>query len=265
MFIENSFEGVLFNYTTHEYQAFRTLKDSEIVIIYITGLGGKLLCDSISVFLYEYCKTNGHMFVQPLFRSHPHFGLFTLTDDHEELINLVSLFSNKNILLIGSSTGCQNIIYLAQEYQQLAAILVGPVSDREYETSFNIINVTTELQDIFMHGNVPMKKERYCDLFHRNGKDDLFSSDLGESHFKALNPNMWNLHFVMCENDEFVITDNSRLLENIPNSTIFKIKNADHSLSQVAYIKDFKEILEEVLIKSFKYITFVISIYSNNA
>lgn len=250
--INDQFPGIYFTYTQNKFQAFRNTHISHNIIIYIPGLEAHLLSDPLSIFLYNFCNTSNYTFCQPIFRSHPHYGLFTLKDDHTELQNLILIYQKCNIILVGSSTGCMNIMYLAKHTTRHNAILVAPVSDREYQQSISTIIEEKNLKDIFiMEGNVVMKRERYLDLFVKNGKDDMFSSDLGIEHFRNLNPMMWNLVFVVCGKDEYVVKSNKWLLEHVGGACVVEIGNADHFLTDERDIEEFKDILEKLILEVF--------------
>lgn len=226
------FPGIFFTYSPKIFKAFRSNLPTKNIIIYIPGLGGSLLGDNIALELYTLCEKNYLTYVQPIFRSHPFYGLFTLEDDHEELSLLIQYFYDCNVLLVGHSTGCQNIMYLAREYHSYTAILIGPVSDREYMSSLNLIVPVNEVPKIFIMDDMPIKRERYLDLYHLNGKDDFFSSDLNVRHFQRLNPNKWDLIFIICEKDEYMKKSNIHLLKLIPNSKIRVLEGSGHFLDR---------------------------------
>ncbi|KAM0687569.1 hypothetical protein COBT_001190 [Conglomerata obtusa] len=193
---------------------------------------------------------------QPILRSHPNFGLYTLEDDALELDLLFDLFAENKLILVGSSTGCQNIIYTLNKknYNNVAcAILQGPVSDREYEEDTLEYKETLENislfhdEECFVYKKILYNKIRWLDLYEKGGKDDIFSSDLLDSHFISLNEKMYRYFFVICKNDEYCKKSNKNKLKLVKNSTVHEINDADHFMSKDVYLEHFEIILNEAL------------------
>ncbi|KAM0679333.1 hypothetical protein BDAP_000200 [Binucleata daphniae] len=254
--MQREFKGTFFIHGEQNYKAFMSNNTSNIVICYIEGLGGNLLSDCLSHYLYNYSQMHNYTYLQPIFRSHPNFGMYTLNNDAEELDSLLSLFDNKTVILVGSSTGCQDIVYYLKNYENKIkqAILIAPVSDREYEESNLDLQVQIDKvasyddDQVFIYNNTAFCKERLLDLFTKNGKDDLFSSDLSDEHFKNLNTNNCFLHFILCGNDKYVIKSNESRLRLVPNSMLHKFDDAQHSLKTDADFNALKPILEKAIV-----------------
>ncbi|KRH92871.1 putative hydrolases or acyltransferases (alpha/beta hydrolase superfamily) [Pseudoloma neurophilia] len=82
----------------------------------------------------------------------------------------------------------------------------------------------------FVLGKNVIKSERYLDLFQINGKDDIFSADLPDDHFKSLNRQNIPLCILQMDQDETNLIDNTEKLKKIRNSRI-KIIQGDHCLT----------------------------------
>lgn len=262
---EEEYTGNFFFYSNYMFKAFRSTRNCGTVLIYITGLDGSLFSDNLSKNLYNFCKLMNMTYVQPIFRSHPNYGLYTLDDDTEELFELIKLFKSNKIIFVGSSTGCQDIIHLFKKYNVyteniLFSVLQGPVSDREYEVEINKEEVETTLNNLnnihsdhyFIYNNVLFKKQRWLDLFNKNGHDDLFSSDLADEHFKNLNPKNIKFYFILCLNDQFMVKGNKSKLQLVPNSIVHEIENADHFLSANPDMRKFNKLLQSFMSRARK-------------
>lgn len=162
--------------------------------------------------------------IQPILSSsYTGFGHGTLDRDVLELHELIQYLhqyrnATRNILLIGHSTGCQQILHYFNKYNHentgvTAAVLQAPVSDREAATIWNPndtlcssaqehqeqlqkhIALAKELKEIRNQGNemmprnafwAPISANRYYDLMVRKlGLDDYFSSDYTDEELQA--------------------------------------------------------------------------------
>lgn len=211
-------------------------------VIFITGMANTLLDPPYVRNLYDLCTKLGIFFIQPLFHSHPHFGMYTLEDDCEDLKECIAFFKLHSVCLIGHSTGCQDILYFIDNYNinVLLGILQGPVSDREFESSRTekleeyvkyvekYKKATNEKvpkisRDIFIFRNIPFCKTRFLDLYKKGGRDDMFSSDLVDSYFLTLNKKSVPLLFVLSKNDQFNVKSNYSKLKFVANSNIVEL------------------------------------------
>ena len=169
--------------------------------------------------------------IHPLLSSHGrHFGISSLTSDVRDLTSCINyLLSSSlatpttNIILLGHSTGCQDVLfYLTSPSapntpprpQVHGAILQAPVSDRDgllhaitdssthqkYDTCINICNSTPDSERrttlLPMHltksffGPVPMSVSRFWSLASPTSPeepedDDMFSSDCTPARLHA--------------------------------------------------------------------------------
>lgn len=223
--------------------AFSNNKKSDISIILIGGLDHNILSLPYTRNLYKFCKKFNLELIIPQFRSHPHFGIHDINDDIEDLDYLLKQISNK-IVLIGNSTGCQDILlYINKFYNEkiIKCFLQAPVSDTEY------MEYPSIEKDYFSFNNVIYKKTRYESLYQKYNKEDIFSSYLNKKHYENLNKSNLNLVFILSENDEYVKNSIDNLLKFVPNSKIHIIKNGDHFLTNIKKQKIFLKILKSEL------------------
>jgi pimeloyl-ACP methyl ester carboxylesterase len=93
-------------------------------VIFISGLRGNFLTPNYLVELSKYFTDRGIAFVQIQLRSHPHFGLYTLNDDCDDMEKLIALLKHKysKFILFGHSTGCQDIVHFlkTKEYSLIS-------------------------------------------------------------------------------------------------------------------------------------------------
>lgn len=145
-------------------------------------------------------EAEGWAFIQTLMTSsYTGYGISTLDQDAEEIETLVSFlvdkWDSKGVVLIGHSTGTQDIVhYLKKGDKSKAAIkgfiLQASVSDREYMAT---LPWTAKYADVarklIQEGKAddllpreanpwaPITARRYNDLVNLGGLDDYFSSD----------------------------------------------------------------------------------------
>jgi len=256
--------GNLFIYdTTYKLVAFESgsLSSSQCLIL-LGGLTDGLLtlpyAERLSSKLESLSKP--YSLVQPLLRSsYLQFGLHTIDNDAEDLKTLISYLVNnrndlKSIILMGHSTGCQDIIhYLRQEKPDLKvvrAILQGPVSDRQYlcrqpSTKDQLNYCYQNKKDLnewlprYLH-YPPLTIERCLSLNEINSKEDVFSGDLTDEQLKNIYQNIEiPITWIWSKKDEYVPDDIKDELENFVknklanknNSTLIFLENADHSVN----------------------------------
>lgn len=200
--------------------------------------------------------------IQPLLRSsNLQYGWHTIDNDVEDLRTLIDYLVNhrtdlQSIILMGHSTGCQDIIhYLRQEKVHskiIRVILQGPVSDREYLSRLS----STKDQLTYCYQNKkdlqewlprhlhepPLTIERCLSLNEINSSEDLFSSDLTDEQLKTIYQNISiPMIWIWSKRDEYVPEDIrnhvnnfvKNKLANRPNSTLITLENADHAVSNL--------------------------------
>ncbi len=207
------------------------------------------------------------------------FGLHTLDTDIEELtiiINyLVDRLNFKKIVLLGHSTGCQDILYFLRHSTVDTAkhinaiILQGAVSDRDDitidEQAPALIKEAQSLYDNGLedkvlsggfHCDAPITAKRYLSLAGKLSPDDMFSVDLtSEELIPILTPIKVPAMFCFSEQDEYVpdmVTQKAfsqriiDTLRRIDNKCIIDIVyvNGDHGLSKE---KDYIVFIEKLI------------------
>ena len=198
--------------------------------------------------------------IQPLLRSsNLQYGWHTIDNDIEDLRTLIDYLVNhrtdlKSIILMGHSTGCQDIIhYLRQEKVHpkiTRVILQGPVSDREYLTRLSSTkdqlnycreNKTNRHEWLprYLH-DPPLTIERCLSLNEVNSSEDMFSSDLTDQQLKSIYQNISiPIIWIWSKRDEYVPDDIRNQVENFvknklanrSNSTLVLLESADHAVS----------------------------------
>jgi pimeloyl-ACP methyl ester carboxylesterase len=204
--------------------------------------------------------SNPYSLIQPLLRSsNLQYGWHTIDHDIQDLNKLIDyLIKNRNhlesIILMGHSTGCQDIIhYLRQEKidpKIIQVILQGPVSDRQYlsrlsstkdQLNYCYQNQTNlnEWLPRYLH-DPPLTIQRCLSFNEINSIEDLFSSDLNDQQLKNIYQNIQiPIIWIWSKQDEYVPDDiKDQVLDFIQNklvkqnnSTFILLENADHAVN----------------------------------
>lgn len=198
--------------------------------------------------------------IQPLLRSsNLQYGWHTIDNDVEDLKQLIDYLINsrnhlQSIILMGHSTGCQDIIhYLRQEKNHPKiprVILQGPVSDRQYLSQLT----STKDQLNYCYENKknlkewlprylhepPLTVERCLSLNEPNSIEDLFSSDLTDEQLKNIYDKIETpITWIWSREDQYVPTDIKPEVENFvkqklankPDSIFILLEKADHAVN----------------------------------
>ncbi|CAF1191281.1 unnamed protein product [Adineta steineri] len=200
--------------------------------------------------------------IQPLLRSsNLQYGWHTIDNDIEDLKTLINYLTNnrnhlKSIILMGHSTGCQDIIhYLRREKRHdkiHRVILQGPVSDRQY---LSTLSSTKDQLDYCFKNNKDIKQwlprnlheppltiERCLSLNEINSIEDFFSSDLTDEQLKNIYENIQTpITWIWSKQDEYVPDNIKQDVENFiknklankQHSTFISLENADHAVSNL--------------------------------
>ena len=198
--------------------------------------------------------------IQPLLRSsNLQYGWHSIDHDIQDLQKLLDYLVNnrdqlKSIILMGHSTGCQDIIhYLRQgnpDPRITSVILQGAVSDRQYLSRLS--STADQLNYCSQHRNHPNEwLPRYlhdppltiqrCLSFNQiNSIEDLFSSDLNDQQLNEIYQNISiPIIWIWSKQDEYVpeeIKDQvqhfiQKKLAARKHSTFILLENADHAVS----------------------------------
>jgi len=204
-------KGFMFVYDLeHRLPAFMTGNvETSNYIIFIAGLTDTFLSVGYLPLLQQSLEGRYNI-VSVLTRSSGHgFGTGTLQRDAEDIEKMVDYLYHKQgqnnqlkIILLGFSTGCNDIVWYLKHYSKhkeiiRAIILQGPVSDREYLRtlpnneellSLAYDMIVNNMGDELMPRNnnmmrIPITAERFFSLAGERTSEDLFSTDLTENEF----------------------------------------------------------------------------------
>ncbi|KAL7713725.1 Hydrolase [Entamoeba marina] len=211
------------------------------------------------------------------------FGYLTIWDDIEDidkvLQHITTTYKSTNIVIVGHSTGCQDIMILLQlqlhkKYPIKKCVLQAPVSDRDaVENDSEIKKVIEEIENKYqqpikdlVHNKTKtelistkylyddkyfVSEDRFLSLIAPGGDEDWFSYDIMDysTKFKCIDiPCL----FVFCLNDEYVPLTTKlykELIERIDKSNEFIRTHTyedDHSLtkSSLSFIQLLQEFIE---------------------
>ncbi|KAI5650599.1 hypothetical protein M9H77_36604 [Catharanthus roseus] len=258
----NQLLGAMFKYGPKSVQvAFKT-GDYKQQVIFIGGLtDGFLATQYLEPLAIALDKEKWSLVQFLLSSSYGGYGTSSLKQDAMELDQLISYLINKEdsegVVLLGHSTGCQDIIYYMRTNAACsravrAVILQAPVSDREYNATLpqtaSMIDLASkmisegqglELMPREASPDVPITAYRYHSLCAYNGDDDMFSSDLSEDQLKQRLGHMSNTpcQVIFSMADEYVpdYVDKKSLVERLcramGGAEKVEVEWGNHSLS----------------------------------
>ena len=201
-----------------------------------------------------------HSLIQPLFRSsNLQYGWHTIDDDVEDLQRLIEyVLANRNefasIVLMGHSTGCQDIIhYLRQKKRSdriTRVILQGPVSDRQYlcrlrstkdqmEYCLNNAGNSRDWLPRDLH-DPPLSVQRCLSFNQAHSIEDLFSSDLTDEQIKGIYHSIETpIAWICSSEDEYVPDDIKQDVQHFiqnklakqTHGTFLLLDKADHAVT----------------------------------
>ncbi|EFJ22803.1 hypothetical protein SELMODRAFT_89905 [Selaginella moellendorffii] len=201
-------QGTLFKYGPKPVQvAFRTGSFQQQVI-FIGGLTDGFFATEYLLPLAKALESERWSLVQCLLSSsYSGYGTSSLKQDAQELEQLINYLINEEnshgVVLLGHSTGCQDIVYYLREggicmKAVRGAILQAPVSDREYRATLPgtaaMIDLADEMikegreLDLMPRGAepaAPITAHRFRSLAGYMGDDDMFSSDLSDEQLRV--------------------------------------------------------------------------------
>lgn len=172
---------------------------SQVAVVLIGGLTDGLLTVPYAQSLSSHLELKGIALVQLLMpSSYKAYGISSLAEDarHIRLLleHLRFKMHKEKVILLGHSTGCQDIMRLFEDQSMShlvqGAVLQAPVSDREnLEAShagekgrlLKWVEMGTTLPDSIcsrLFGGAPISAFRAGALLQRLGDDDYFSTDL---------------------------------------------------------------------------------------
>ncbi|GAQ88441.1 Predicted hydrolases or acyltransferases (alpha/beta hydrolase superfamily) [Klebsormidium nitens] len=254
--------GKLFKYGDKGVQvAFRSGNFSKQAI-FIGGLTDGLLATKYVEPLAHALGAIQWSLVQPLFSSsYTGYGVSSLDQDAQEIESLIKFLVNEEgsegVVLIGHSTGCQDIVHYLRvggvcTRAVRGVILQGPVSDREYlatmpDTAKHLQLAEKMIAEGKKHALMPREASpeapitayRYHSLASPGGDDDMFSSDLPQQtlEWKLGHMALIPTAIIFSMQDEFVPphVDKAALLKRLSKAMggaeAIAVQGGDHSLS----------------------------------
>lgn len=212
--------GEAFLYSKYGLAAFEVgpqPKDSRKVLVCVPGLTDGLLSLRYMPMLAEAVRPMGWRVIQPLLSSsYRGWGQGSLDEDVAELDMLLEFLKDKRsveqVVLLGHSTGCQDVVRYLSAGKQLplvgGAILQAPVSDRECVVATHGMGVSEELSKLRQvastmiaegKGDEAMPRAaskllgppdlvtayRFDSLTGHMTDDDMFSSDLTDEELQT--------------------------------------------------------------------------------
>lgn len=188
--------------------AFRCGASESRHIILIGGLGDRMLGLGYTGGLAKLCTDSGVTLVVPQLRSQPAYEQVTIDSDIEDIASVVDVCGG-DVVLIGHSTGCQDaLLYFDQHPARIRGIILqAPVSDVEAAGGtraehHGLVSRARSSGPLFLHGDRLWLAERFLSLFEPHGREDLFSSYLGDEAFRRWNRSVPILS-VLSECDEY--------------------------------------------------------------
>lgn len=272
--IKNDMElqGTLFQYGNDGMVAFESPQESDVhygYIVFVGGLDDGFMSCQFITDLVESVSVKGYSVVQMLLRSsYAMYGTKSIADDVDDIDGLVATLIERykdenndlmpHLVLIGHSTGCQDVITYLRDGKAAecitGAVLLSAVSDREYiQTLPQSTQHLAKARQMIDEGkgdalldravwSVPITAQRYASLAGRLTQDDLFSSDLTDEELESLYahvrvPSLW----IWGSADEFMPAhiDKERLGERVEwaikcDTCLVFVKGANHKLENHA-------------------------------
>lgn len=266
-------EGKIFEYNEYGSIAYRSgiSINSKInkAIILIGGLEDNILSIKYTERLEKYCKNNSITLVIPQLRSQPNFEMHSIEDDLDDIENLIKT-TDGEIVLIGHSTGCQDILlYLERLCSRLgdrrenffvatdssikrirAIILQAPVSDIEanIDLQYHVQEAKSMLSDTFyMFGDRVWRRERFISLYERHGKEDLFSGYLDDEDFAKWKNINFSICCILSGKDEYATLTPNLIHKFSLMGKLSVIKDGDHGLTEEPFQEEFIKVIDEFL------------------
>lgn len=171
-------------------------KAKKRALVYVGGMTAGLLDNAYLTPLREGLMEREVSLAQVQLRScHHQYGMKTLDDDVADIQAALACLQYdldyEEFVLVGHSTGCQDLAHLAQSVTNKqacwkATILQAPVSDRENlgdkeREALALAEASADPDELLPRkvcGDVPMTARRAKALWTRLGQDDYFSTDL---------------------------------------------------------------------------------------
>lgn len=252
---KDGFPGLIFRYSKN-LTAFDNGIRSDKTIVLLNGIYGSLTTLPYLPNFIIFCQKYKIRLVVPQLSSHPNFRIFPISQDVED-INLLLEMIDGDVVLIGQSTGCQDIMLYMEAHASKKVkgiVLQSPVSDIEHnddetikrnvKIAENFKETTTKYAEV---DGILWLKERFISINVPNEEEDIFSSYLQESEFSKWKKFNMKILSVISGQDEFCkksAVDKLKLF-----SEVKVIENADHRITNPQSREAFIEIVHNFLIK----------------
>eukprot|EP00884_Botryococcus_braunii_P007550 jgi/Botrbrau1/16797/Bobra.150_2s0026.1 len=224
--------------------AFKTGTYSRKLVL-IGGLTDGFFFAPYWTMLNYHLKQNGWAMVQPLLSSsHTGWGISSLEQDASEIRLLLEYLladgETKEVVLMGHSTGCQDVIRLCRRLLEGGMETVPLVSAlAEAEKMIREGRGDDILLRYHAFDGAPVTATRFHSLVARKGDDDMFSSDFGDWELTALLgwARKWPCLVVVSGSEEYVPPHvdvanlGKRLAAGLgPDTRLLVVEGAPHNL-----------------------------------
>lgn len=239
-------KGSLLVYSTSGLAAYENETESDKTVVLVGGLGDRMMTLSYIQNFLDFCAEHKMRLVIPELTSHPNFRTVSIEQDLEDIGDLLRVLEG-DIILIGHSTGCQDILLYMEKYgcsKVKGLVLQGPVSDIEYlpdpamDRKLALIADFGRTDSRFVEiDGVIWLKERFSTLFTKCGREDLFSSYLDDEAFARWKKIPARILSVVSESDEYCLQDTCPKLELMGD--VHVIKGGRHCLDSEEHRSEF--------------------------
>lgn len=239
-------QGSLLTYSVSGLLAYENGIESGRTVVLVGGLGDRMLSLSYIQDFLGLCANHKIRLVIPELTSYPNFQTVAIDQDIEDINDMLGTIEGE-IVLVGHSTGCQDILLYMEKYSNTnvkGIVLQGPVSDIEClpeqvlaQRSAHIADFGRTSSRFVEIDGVVWLKERFATLFTRRGKEDLFSSYLCDEDFARWRKVPARILSVVSENDEYCTRNVCQKLQLMGD--IHVVKEGTHCLDSEKHRKDF--------------------------
>lgn len=251
-------KGSISTYNSKGSLVFKNEIESSKTIVFLDGLDGNILSNAYISKLNEFCISKNISLVIPQLRSMPNYRIAPIDFDIEDIKSVLRTVKGE-IVLMGHSTGCNDILLYLESHSNLAikgVILQAPVSDTESSDEQAVkvkLKLIEDSNPNELYIELPQiglwRKERYISLYKKYGKEDVFSSYLDDSMFSKWIKKI-KILAVLSGSDEYAKKDMKNKFSLM--GKVCEIEDADHSISN----KELQNILIEEIDKFFYEINF---------
>lgn len=249
-------KGYIMVYSTSGLAAYDNGIESSRIIVLIGGLESRMMTLSYIRNFVDFCAEHGIRLVIPELTSYPNFRVVPIDQDLDDINELLGMLEG-DIVLIGQSTGCQDLLLYMEKYNSSKVkglVLQAAVSDVEYFPDSEIQRRSelaasfgeTRSRFVEIDGAIWLK-ERFVSLYTKHGREDLFSSYLDDEAFARWGRISPKILSVVSENDEYCIHDIRPKLKLMGD--VHTIKGGNHCLTTEEQRSEFVSVVLQFLKK----------------